>query len=270
VGDVRDGLSLYLRYAAVSLRAQLQYRGSVIMQALGTLLVTAIEFVGVWALFARFGNIRGFRLPEVALLYGMVEITFAVADMVARGFDAFSSMVVSGDFDRLLVRPRSTVLQLAGQELALKRVGRLLQGLAVLLWAAAALDVPWSGAKVLLLLAAMAGGVCLFCGIFVLQATLAFWTIEPLEIMAAFSHGGVETAHYPLPIYRRWFRTFFTFVIPLACANYLPSLAIMGKADPLGTPLLLQWLAPLAGGLFLALALQLWKLGVRRYVSAGG
>ena len=37
-------------------------------------------------------------------------------------------MVASGDFDRLLVRPRSTVLQLLGQELALRRLGRLVQG----------------------------------------------------------------------------------------------------------------------------------------------
>jgi ABC-2 type transport system permease protein len=267
--NLRDGLDLYLRYAAVSLRSQLQHRASVIMQALGTLLITAIEFLGIWALFVRFGTIRGFTLPEVALLYGMVEVAFAMADAVTRGFDAFASLVTSGDFDRLLVRPRSTVLQLAGQELALKRVGRLVQGLAVMIWATGAAHLAWSPAKLLLLVATVLGAGCLFCGLFVLQATLCFWTIEPLEIMAAFTYGGVETGHYPLTIYRRWFRRFFTFVIPLGCVGYLPSLALLDRPSPPGVPVALRWLAPLAGVAFLLVALQVWKLGVRRYVSAG-
>ena len=266
---MRSGLALYFRYLGVSLRAQLQYRASVVMQALGILIITAIEFLGIWALFDRFGPIAGWTLPEVALLYGLVEVAFALSDTIGRGFDMFPTMVQRGDFDRLLVRPRSTVLQLAGQELALKRLGRLFQALVVLVWASVVLDISWSFAKVALLLAAIGGGVCLFMGLLVVQATIAFWTIEPLEIMAAFTHGGVEAGHYPMSIYRRWFRRFFTFVVPLACTNYLPAVALLDRPDPLGTPVLIQWLAPLGGVFFLLFALQIWKLGVRKYVSTG-
>jgi ABC-2 type transport system permease protein len=263
-----DGLRLYLRFVAVSLRGQLQYRASVIMQALGLLLITVIEFVGLWALFARFGHIGGWTLPQVALLYGMVDVAFALSEVLGRAFDSFPSMVVSGEFDRLLVRPRSTVLQLLGQQLALHRLGRLVQGLAILIWAAAVLPVAWSPAKLLLLLAAIADGVCLFIGLSVVQATIAFWTVEPLEFMNAFTHGGVETGHYPLTIYRRWFRKLFTFVIPLACVNYLPALAILDAGGP-GATGPAHWLSPLGGVVFLVAALQLWKLGVRKYVSTG-
>lgn len=261
-----DGLRLYLRFAAVSLRGQLQYRASVIMQALGLLLITVIEYVGLWALFVRFGHIGGWTLPEVALLYGMVDVAFALSEILARGFDSFPSLVVSGEFDRLLVRPRSTVLQLLGQQLALHRLGRLVQGLAVLIWAASVLPITWSAARLLLLLAAITGGVCLFIGLSVVQATIAFWTVEPLEFMNAFTHGGVETAHYPLTIYRRWFRKLFTFVIPLACVNYLPAMAILDAPGSSGPA---HWLSPLGGVAFLLAALQLWKLGVRKYVSTG-
>jgi ABC-2 type transport system permease protein len=263
-----DGLRLYLRFVAVSLRGQLQYRASVIMQALGLLLITVIEFVGLWALFARFGHIGGWTLPQVALLYGMVDVAFALSEILVRGFDGFPSMVSSGEFDRLLVRPRSTVLQLLGQQVALHRLGRLVQGLAILIWAASVLPIDWSPAKLLLLLAAIAGGVCLFIGLSVVQATIAFWTVEPLEFMNAFTHGGVETGHYPLTVYRRWFRKLFTFVIPLACVNYLPALAIL-DAGGAGASSLAHWLSPLGGVVFLVAALQLWRLGVRKYVSTG-
>ncbi len=264
-----DALRLYARYIGISVRAQLQYRAAFLLQTFGHLLITAIEFLGLWALFARFGSLRGWRLPEVALLYGMADVTFAIADGAARGFDRVSSMVKSGELDRILLRPRSTVLQLMGTELTLKRVGRLIQGVAILMWASHAGDVVWSAAKVVLFVAAVAGGVCLFVGLVVLQATSAFWTTETLEVWNAFTYGGNYAVQYPISIYRPWFQRFFTFVVPMACVTYLPGIAILGKPDPLGMPVAFQWAAPLAGFAFLAVSLQVWKLGVRRYTSTG-
>jgi ABC-2 type transport system permease protein len=167
------------------------------------------------------------------------------------------------------VRPRSTVLQLLGQDLQLRRFGRLLQGLAVLGWAAHAGGVHWDPARVLLLLLAIAGGACLFLGLVVLQATSCFWTVETLEVWNVFTYGGNYAGQYPMSIYRPWFRRFFTAVVPLACVSYLPALALLDRPDPLGLPTVLRWLGPLAGALFLGFALQIWKLGVRRYTGTG-
>lgn len=264
-----NAAALYLRYASISLRSQLEYRASFILQSIGMFLITGIEFIGVWALFDRFGSVKGWSLAEVALFYGMISITFAISDSVARGFDLFASMVKAGDFDRLLLRPRSTVLQLFGQELTLRRIGRLAQGVIILAWAIWALDLDFSIARTALLLLAIACGVCVFVGLFILQATSAFWTTESLEVWNAFTYGGVTMSQYPVAIYRPWFRKFFTFVVPLACINYFPGVAILGRADPLGTPVILQWLAPLAGPVFLAVCLWFWGLGVRRYRSTG-
>jgi ABC-2 type transport system permease protein len=264
-----NALRLYGRYASISLRGQLEYRASFVMQAAGQFVLTGMEFLAVWALFDRFGEIRGWKLPEVAFFYGLISVTFAIADAIARGFDAFGNMVKYGEFDRLLLRPRSTVLQLFGQELTLRRIGRFAQGVAVLLFAITALDVVWSGARMALLVLAVAGGVCMFIGLVILQATSAFWTTESLEVWNAFTYGGVFMSQYPLAIYRPWFRRFFTFVIPLACINYFPGVAILGRADPLGTPVPIQWLAPLAGPLFMSICLLIWNVGVRHYQSTG-
>jgi len=264
-----NGLRLYFRYAGISLRGQMQYRASFAMMALGNFLVTVIEFLGILALFSRFGSLREWALPEVALFYGMVSCAFATAEAVARGFDVFPGMVKSGEFDRVLVRPRSTTLQIAAQHLQLMRIGRFTQGLIILLWAASALDVAWSPATVLLLVAAVLGGACLFSGLLVLQATMAFWMTESLEIVNCLTYGGVETAQFPLSIYRPWFRRVFTFLVPLACINYFPAHAILARRDPLGSPALFQWLAPAIGVIFLLITLQIWKVGVRHYRSTG-
>jgi ABC-2 type transport system permease protein len=262
-------IRLYGRYASISLRGQMEYRASFLMQTAGQFLVTGIEFLGIWALFTRFGQIKGWTLAEVAFFYGLISITFSIADAITRGFDVFGTTVKNGDFDRILLRPRSTIVQLFGHELTLRRIGRFVQGLAVLAFAIEMLDVAWSAPRIALLALAVIGGVCLFIGLVILEATSAFWTTESLEVWNAFIYGGVTMSQYPLEIYRPWFRWFFLVVIPLGCVSYLPGVAILGRPDPLGTPLPLQWMAPLIGPIFLLICLQVWKFGVRHYQSTG-
>ncbi|MEZ5559546.1 MAG: ABC-2 family transporter protein [Pseudomonadales bacterium] len=264
------GFGLYLRLVGQSVRAQLQYRMSFVLMAFGSFVTTVVEALGIWALFERFGALGEWQLPQVAFLYGLVNASFAVAEALARGFDVFGrEFVKTGNFDRVLLRPRSTVLQLAGYEFTLHRVGRLLQGLAVLAWAIWTLQLDWALWKVVLLLASFAGGVLFFYALFILQAMLSFWATESLEIMNTLTYGGTETAQYPLAIYRRWFRRFFTFVVPLGCISYFPAIAIFGIEDPLGSSRSFQVGAPLAGVLFFALALGAWRLGIRHYTSTG-
>src|SRR5207302_2001112 len=112
--------------------------------------------------------------------------------------DVFGTTVKTGDFDRILLRPRSTVLQLLGQELTLRRVGRLLQGTAVLGYAISEGAISWTVGRAVLLVVTIACGVCVFLGLLVLQATTAFWTIDSLEVWNAFTYGGVTMSQYPL------------------------------------------------------------------------
>ena len=264
-----DTLYVYRRFLGVSIRAQMQYKASFLMQLGGRLIITIGELMAIFVLFDRFGSLIGWNVYQVAFIYGIVNISFAVADALSTGFDLFGNMVKSGDFDRILTRPRSTALQLAGQELTLRRVSRLTPGLVAFAFAAMHLDLNWTVANIGLLMLSIAGGASLFAGLIVLQATLAFWTTETLEIMNTLTYGGVETTQYPIKIYREWFRNFFTFGVPLACVSYFPALAIMGTPDPLGTPLWFQYLAPLIGIAFLIISLQIWRFGVRHYLSTG-
>lgn len=258
-----DALSLYLRYVAISIRAQLTYRATFAMKALGQLLVTGIEFFGIWALFSRFGTLAGWSLREVGLIYGIVDVAFSIADAVGRGFDKFGRLLKAGDFDRMLLRPRSVILQLLGHELQLMRIGRFTQGLAILVWAS--IPLAWTPATAALLVAAILATSALFLGLAVFQATSAFWTIESLEVWNAFTYGGNYAAQYPMSIYRRWFQRFFTAVIPLALASYYPARAILGR-DKLGA---VHALGPLAGFGFLALSFGVFRIGIRRHASTG-
>ena len=265
-----NAIRLYGRYVATSLRSQMQYPGAFLATSVGAFASTITDFIAIWALFARFRQIEGWQFGEVALLYGVISVSFALADALTRGFDVFGEFFVkTGDFDRLLVRPRSTVLQLLGYELRATRIGRLAQG--VLAWVVGAQlsGVVWTWDAWATLAFAVAGGIALFAGILVLQATLAFWTVESLEIANTLTYGGVEAAQYPLDIYARWFRTFLTFVVPLGCVSYFPVAAVLGRAEITGVSVFAMRLAPVLGFVFLGGSLWVWRFGVRHYTSTG-
>jgi ABC-2 type transport system permease protein len=265
-----NGFHLYLRYVSASVRAQAQYPAATLMLTAGHLAATAIEILGVYALFHRFGQVDGWSFGEVALFYGLINISFSIADLLSRGFDVFGSdFVRTGAFDRVLLRPRAAALQLIGHEIRLSRFGRMLQGLAVVILATRLAPIDWNAAAVAIAVWAVAGGVALFTGILVLQATLAFWTVESLEVVNVLTYGGVQAAQYPLSIYAGWFRKVLTFGVPLACVAYYPVLAILRRPDPLGAPDWILPLTPLAGFAFLALSFLAWRAGVARYASTG-
>ena len=261
---------LYLRYLANCLRAQMLYPTAFLLRFGTQFLVTIVEFGGLFALFARFGHIGSWHFAEIALFYGVISTSFALAEMTSRGFDLFGPQFVkTGDFDRVLLRPRSEMLQLAGFEFGFTSIGRVLQGLFVLALAVALLPVDWDAGRVALLGWAIAGGCALFWGILILQATLAFWTVEALEVTNTLTYGGVEAGQYPLDIYAAWFRKFLLLVVPIGCVSYLPVAALLGRANTTGVPTALAELAPAVAFIFLSLAMASWRFGVAHYTSTG-
>ena len=248
----------------------MQYKASFIMQSIGQFLMFGIEFLAIWTLFDRFHTLMGWTLPEVGFLYGFISIVFSLADAGSKGFEMVPTLIRTGEMDRILLRPLSPLLQIAGVEFTLRRVGRLLQGLVIFIWACHCLAVVWSLPKIALLLGVGICGIVLFVGIIILQATLCFWTVESVELGNILTYGGVETAQMPLSIYPIGFQRFFTFVVPLGCISYYPLLLVMGKADPLGSSAWFQLISPLLGIVFFWVALQGWSVGIKHYTSAGG
>lgn len=264
-----DSIKLYFKYIKLNIESQLQYKASFIMMSIGHFLITFIDFLGIWVLFERFGSIKNFTFEEAALFYGIVHMAFSVTEAWTRGFDIFPRLVRSGDFDRILIRPRTTVLQVLGHDFQIMRVGRFTQGLVVLIWAMINLNIKWNLNKVLLLIGSIIGGNFLFSGLMVLQATLSFWSIQSLEIVNSFTYGGVQAAQYPISIYKPWFRKILIYIIPLATINYFPAMSILGKSDYLNYPQWVGWASPFFGFAFFMFSLFIWRFGVRHYTSTG-
>lgn len=269
MAGIPELLGLYARLIGAHVRGQMQYRVSFVLALLGSTVGTAIEFGAILVLFSRMPAIAGWTLWQVALLYAIAETSFASAELVGSALDDFQVRVALGTFDRVLTRPRGAFFQVLAEDLALRRLGRVLQGVVVLAVAMHKVDVTWSGDKLLVLGVGLACGIAIFFSVFVLAASFCFWSIEGKEATHVFSYGGVTLVEYPIDIYADWLKRFVTFLLPLAFVSYYPALYVLDRSDPLGLPGWARLLSPAAAAVLATAASLAWRLGVRHYQSTG-
>jgi ABC-2 type transport system permease protein len=264
-------LDIYRRLIWIKIRSQLQYRTDFVVDVVANAITMLTFFLSLVLILQRFDSIGGWRLGEVAFLYGMVEFSFGMMDMIFSGFDpqGFGQRVRRGAFDQLLLRPIGVTVQVFGSEFIVRRLGRIIQGAIIFGIALSLVDITWSWPKLIYLPIVLVSLICFFGGLFIIGATITFWTIESIEAINIFTYGGSEMMAYPMHIYTDWLRQFFTYVIPAIFLNYYPALYFLDKPDPFNLPPFVQFLAPFAGIVVLAVALLFWQFGLKHYQSTG-
>jgi len=264
-------LGVYFRLISIQMRAQLQYRTAFVLEVLSTGITLFLFFASIAFVLQRFGNLGGWTLGEIAFLWGTVEFAFGLMDMIFSGFDpaTFGKQIRQGLFDQLLLRPVNLTVQVFGSDFVLRRLGRITQGAIILIIAINLAAIDWTPFKVVYLGLVIAGLVCFFGGLFMIGATITFWTVDSIEAMNILTYGGSEMMAYPMHIYPDWLRRTFTYIVPAIFLNYYPALYFLNKTDPLGLPPIFSFLAPLVGGGVLLVALACWRFGIRHYQSTG-
>jgi ABC-2 type transport system permease protein len=268
VAAISNGLRVYLVLAGASIRSQMNYRLSFALRSTIDFFVIISDFAPVYLLSRYFGNIDGWTFAELALLYGMVGVSWGVVETTMRGFEKLGRFLVGGDFDRLLLRPLPVTLQIASLNFEARKIGRILQ--AVIVLAIAAVHLELDARALGWILFGILGGVLFFSGIVLLGGASQFWTLgETSELQNMLTYGGSAALIYPVSIYSTWFRRAVTYAIPLAFVNYFPALAALGRTQSAGWPEWLPWISPLVCGSMAALGLAVFSLGLRRYESTG-
>ena len=262
-------LRLYWILAGARLRGQTQYRISFALQVASSFTSTFVELLALLILFRTFRNLGGWSVGEVAFLYGLASVAFALAELFGEGLEQASRMIREGEFDRVLTRPVAPLVQVLAADIQLRRIGRLTQGILALILAGRWTTIDWTPVKALILVGAIGSTTVVFLTVFLIGAATCFWTIESSEVQNIFTYGGTELASHPLQIYNRLLQSIFLYIVPLGLTAFYPVAHILGKPDPFGLPPFAPFLAPLVAALFLALGLIVWEFGMRHYQSTG-
>jgi len=160
-------------------------------------------------------------------------------------------------------------VQLTALDIAPRRVGRLVFGIAMVVIAVGHAHVRLTPHSVALLVITPVAGAAIFGAVFVATATVAFWWIESGEIANGLTYGGLNFTQHPITIYGEALRRLFAYAVGFAFVAYYPTLRLLDRADPLGGPVFLAYAGPLVAGVATAVAALLWRIGVRHYRSTG-
>ncbi len=266
---VAEGLRAYRLIAGMWIRSTLAYRASFVLTVCGNLLLTGLDFVAILLMFSQVDALGGWTLPEVAFLYGLSVTAFGTAQLAFGSVASLGGRVRDGSFDTLLVRPAPVLAQVAADRFALRRLGRGVQGAAVLGWALVAVDVDWTVAKALLIPVTLVSGAVIFGSLFVAGGAFQFLAQDAAEVQNAFTYGGTTLLQYPPTVFGRDLVRGVTFVLPLAFVNWVPAAYVLGRPYPLGLPAGAAFAAPLVAAVCGALAGTVWRAGLRSYRSTG-
>ncbi|WAU86168.1 ABC transporter permease [Streptomyces sp. Qhu-G9] len=264
-----DGLRVYRLIAWMWIRSTMAYRASFVMTVLGNFAGTALDFVAILLMFSRVDELGGYSLGEVAFLYGLSSAAFGLTDLTIGSMDRLGRRVRDGTLDTLLVRPAPVLAQVAADRFALRRLGRITQGLLVLGYALAVVDISWTPLKVLLMPVMVVSGAAIFASVFVAGGAFQFVAQDASQVQNSFTYGGTTLLQYPPTVFATDLVRGVTFVLPLAFVNWLPALYVLDLPYPLDLPEWVAFLPPVVAVVCCALAGVAWRAGLRSYRSTG-
>lgn len=253
---------------AARIRADWQYRTSFLLFLLSQTLIAGLDLLVIAAIFGQVDTLAGWSGAEVALLYGLAGVGFGLADLLISQVELASWHIKQGTFDLFLLRPVPTLLHLSASEFALRRIGRIVQPMVVLVIALTVAPIDWSPEVVVLVPVTIVSGLAIFGSVWVATSSLSFWTVDSQEFGNAFTYGGGLAAQYPIDVLSTWLQRLFTFLVPVAFVAYVPASRMLGR-EPLGVPSLAAWATPAVAAAAVGVAGAIWRQAVRHHRSTG-
>ncbi len=257
-------MRLYWNYFLINLKSQMQYKASFFLTITGQFLTAFASFFGIQFLFQRISGVDNFTYGQVLLCFSVIMMSFSIGEMIGGGLMGFPGLLRSGSLDRVLVRPRSIIWQVIMPNMDFSRLGLLVQAAVVLFIAIPASGVAWTLNKALVLALMITCGSAVFFCLFLLVASVAFFTIQSLDFLNILTYGMREFGKYPFSVYGNTVLRILTFAVPLALIQYYPLLYLLDREKGIW-----YMAAPLEALLFLVPSSLFFRFGLKRYQSAG-
>lgn len=252
------------------IRSQLAYRSSFAVNTVNAMLLGLLEFTEIYVILHNVPTLGGLTLGQAALVFALGNTAFALADLVFGQLDSIPTYLRMGRLEAFLVRPMPLMAQLITADFQLRRIGRAVAGMVILVVVLTILDLDVSAGTLYLLVVTPFVGAAIYGALFAAAGGIQFFIIDGAEFTNSFVYGSSYAGQLPGSVLLAPMRVLFTFVIPATVTAYLPSLLILGLPGPALLPAWLGWWAPLFAVSVWALAAVAWRSGVRRFTGAGG
>ena len=256
---------LFADYFAQYAKVRVSYRGDFFVSLATSFAATIFALGFVIVLFKKVPQIGGWRFEEVLFLYGFSLIPYGFFNIISLNLYEFgNNYIIEGKFDRVLLRPVSSLFQVLFETFRIESVQEIATGTFCMVYASHQLGIPWTPARFAMLFFFGACASIIYVSVFLMLTTVSFWFEDrigvhpPVWNMMAFGR-------YPLTIYNPIVQFFLCWIIRFGLASFYPSVRMLGRTvSPAYAPMV-----PVVAAVFLTVAISLWNLGTRHYSSTG-
>lgn len=256
--------SLFFQYAAQYMKTRMAYRTDMFVEIGSDFLAQAVNFLFILLVFGHTTDISGWSRDEVIFMYGFFLVPFAVFGAFFNLWDFNDRYIVKGEMDRILTRPIHSLFQIVLERMELESLFGAVTGIAVMVYAASNLGLTFHWYDLFVFLLLVAGGTLAYGAIFILIASISFWSDSPTSIMPMMYNIG-NYGRYPVNMYNGIIRFLLTWVIPFAFVGVYPAAYFLGREEWY----VYSFLTPVVGTVFFLFALFMWNVGVTKYRGAG-
>lgn len=263
-------LRIAIQSLKMSILARLQYRADSIVATLAVFMREAAGIIVIYLALLKFDNINKWNVDEMLFLFSLLFITYSIIVVLFADLRDFSCMIREGRFDRLMVRPRGLLFQLISNNAdVIAACGHGMLGLVLFVVSAGRVGIHWDFLTVIYYISAIAGGVLIQGGMFIIFSSLSFYFVETGSIRNIFYWNMRRFAGYPISIYNKLIQCVMIYVVPFAFVNYFPAQYLLRKPDMEGYPEIYMYIAPLVGIVIYMAAYAFWRISVKHYKSTG-
>lgn len=250
--------------------SQASYRGMFWVQILAMFVLMATEIAEVLVYFHNTPLLGGMTLTGMLILVGLSGASRALADLTFGHVDELAHFVRKGTLESMYVRPLSVFGQVVTSEFQLRRLGRMVASLVILIYGLWKSGQSFTVGDFGLIFLAVVCGTVIFCAMFVMAGSLQFFVINAAESVNVVTYASHYVSQLPTSIFPRPMQWVYILVLPVVFVGYLPTLEVLGETSLVWVPAWGAWFAPVAAASSMLLAAMLWRLGITRYEGAGG
>ncbi|MFD1735231.1 ABC transporter permease [Bacillus salitolerans] len=257
-------LSMLFQYIGQYMKTRLQYRSDMIVEIISDLLFQAVNLIFILVVFGHTQFLNGWSREEIIFIYGFFLVPFAIFGAFFNIWDFNDRYIVKGELDRVLTRPIHSLFQIILERIELESLFGVVTGLVIMGYASVNLGLQYEWYDLFIFIFMVLGGVLVYGGIFIMLASIGFWSDARTSIMPTIYNIG-NYGRYPVDIYNRVIRYVLTWILPFAFVGVYPSAYFLGKEEWYGY----AFLTPVMGLIFITLAIVIWNIGVTKYRGAG-
>lgn len=257
-------VSMFFQYMGQYLKTRLEYRADTVVEIISDLLFQAVNLIFILVVFGHTQLLSGWSREEIIFIYGFFLVPFALFGSFFNIWDFNERYIVKGEMDRILTRPIHSLFQVILERMELESLFGIVTGLAVMFYASQNLGLEYHWYDPFVFVVMVLGGTLVYAGIFVMLASVSFWSDARTTIMPMVYNIG-NYGRYPVDIYNYVIRFILTWILPFAFVGVYPSAYFLGRSEWFGY----AFLTPVMGIVFFILAVLIWNKGVTRYRGAG-